>query len=561
MDALERLKQADPARGAAGASRAKRAALAGRLTQQQPGVTAHAAPRRSFVVPIAIAAALAISVIGFAQPTRATLAWSPTADTSPLAPSAELKTVCTEGMPITAQHLELISDESLDLVDTRGNASLVVWSTPTLRLHCMLLSDDSGALVRGPAMLSEPVAQNAAQLNIEFMAGAEWMSEMVMVLSGQAPEGTTDVAVVGQESEDFSASVNSAGQFAVWWPSTSGQVAGRVVARDGEGNELASLELGDYYADSGARQTPPPADGAGDGTDSDPTPEMPGGDMLDLERPLPPVGGGDDIGTDSNPTSEMPGGGTIDPTDPLPPVGGGDGTFEPAQITNVRVPAEVQAGTLLVIRFRMTDPSGYQAPVAFVGGPSGWVSSWCGFGVAAVRVSGDQRDGEYEISCLVPTNAPSAGYLVSIGCECTFPDAAEGSLFVTYPFDLVGGSSDVRVPVIASSRINWFGEVAAGSTFSVSTYATDESGIAYVVAWVDGPNGRTTNDAGQPWASDMGLDTIARNGGVGWEQFVQTITLRSDATPGRYRLWFSVGDSIGNRAALYDVTLIEFLIE
>ena len=526
MDALERLKQADPARGASGASRAKRTALARRLTQQQPGVIAHAAPRRSFVVPIAIAAALAISVIGFAQPTRATLAWSPTADTSPLAPAAELKAVCTEGMPITSEQLELISDDSLDLVDSRGNASLVVWSTPALRLHCMLLSDDSGALVRGPAMLSEPVAQNDAQLNIEFMAGTEWMNEMVMVLSGQAPEGTVDVVVVGQESEDFSASVNSAGQFAVWWPSTSGQVTGRVVARDAAGNELASLELGDYYKDSGARQTAPPADG----TDSDPTSEMPGGDMLDLERPLPPVGGG-------------------------------DGTFEPAQITNVRVPAEVRAGTPLVIRFRMTDPSGYQAPVAFVGGTSGWVSSWCGFGVAAVRVSGDQRDGEYEISCLVPTNAPSAGYLVSIGCECIFPDVSVDALFVTYDFNVVGGSSDVRVPVITSSRITWFGEIAAGGTFSVSTYATDESGIAYVVAWVEGPNGRITNDAGKPWASDMGLDTITRTGVVDGEWFVQTITLRDDAAPGRYRLWFSVGDSIGNREALYGVTLIEFVIE
>ena len=526
MDALERLKQADPARGASGASRAKRTALARRLTQQQPGVIAHAAPRRSFVVPIAIAAALAISVIGFAQPTRATLAWSPTADTSPLAPAAELKAVCTEGMPITSEQLELISDDSLDLVDSRGNASLVVWSTPALRLHCMLLSDDSGALVRGPAMLSEPVAQNAAQLNIEFMAGTEWMNEMVMVLSGQAPEGTVDVVVVGQESEDFSASVNSAGQFAVWWPSTSGQVTGRVVARDAAGNELASLELGDYYKDSGARQTAPPADG----TDSDPTSEMPGGDMLDLERPLPPVGGG-------------------------------DGTFEPAQITNVRVPAEVRAGTPLVIRFRMTDPSGYQAPVAFVGGPSGWVSSWCGFGVAAVRVSGDQRDGEYEISCLVPSNAPSAGYLVSIGCECIFPDGSVDALFVTYDFNVVGGSSDVRVPVIMSSRITWFGEIAAGGTFSLSTYATDESGIAYVVAWVEGPNGRITNDAGNPWASDMGLDTITRTGVVDGEWFVQTITLRDDAAPGRYRIWFSVGDLIGNREGLYGVTLIEFVIE
>jgi hypothetical protein len=468
-------------------------------------------------VPIAIAAALAISVIGFAQPSRATLAWSPTADTSPLAPSADLKTICTEGMPITAQQLDLLTDDSLDLVDTRGNASLAVWSTPTLRLHCMLLSDASGALVRGPAMLSEPVAQNSAQLTIEFMAGTEWMNEMVMVLSGQAPEGTVDVAVVGQESEDFSASVNSTGQFAVWWPSASGQVTGRVVARDAEGNELASLALSDYYSDSGARQTAPPTDGVGDG-------------MLDLEPPMPPVTGG-------------------------------DGTFEPAQITNVRVPAEVQAGTTLVIRFRMTDTSGYQAPVAFIGGPSGWVSNWCGFGVAATRVDGSQSDGEYEISCLVPTSAPSAGYIVQIGCECTFPESSGEPWSVQYPFNLVGGSSDVSAPVIASSRINWFGEVAAGSTFSVSTYATDESGIAYVVAWVDGPNGRIPNDAGQPWASDMGLETIQRSGGVGWEQFVQTITLRDDASPGRYRIWFSVGDSIGNRAALYDVTLIEFEIE
>jgi hypothetical protein len=350
------------------------------------------------------------------------------------------------------------------------------------------------------------------------MAGTEWLNEMVMVLSGQAPEGTVDVAVLGQESEDFSASVNSTGQFAVWWPSASGQVTGRVVARDAEGNEIASLALSDYYGDSGARQTAPPTDGVGDG-------------MLNLEPPLPPVTGG-------------------------------DGSFEPAQITNVRVPAEVQAGTTLVIRFRMTDTSGYQAPVAFIGGPSGWVSNWCGFGVAATRIGGNQSDGEYEISCLVPTSAPSAGYIVQIGCECTFPESSGEPWSVRYPFDLVGGSSDSSAPEILKSAIVEAGAIRSGGTFSARTLATDESGIAYVVAWVDGPNGRITNDAGQPWAAEMGLDRISREPGAnGSEVFTQTITLRADAAPGRYRLWFSVGDSIGNRAALYDVTLIEFEIE
>ena len=43
--------------------------------------------------------------------------------------------------------------------------------------------------------------------------------------------------------------------------------------------------------------------------------------------------------------------------------------------------------------------------------------------------------------------------------------------------------------------------------------------------------------------------------------FAQSVASMADAAPGRYRLWLSVGDSIGNRAALYDVTLIEFEIE
>jgi hypothetical protein len=151
---------------------------------------------------------------------------------------------------------------------------------------------------------------------------------------------------------------------------------------------------------------------------------------------------------------------------------------------------------------------------------------------------------------------------VSIGCECIFPDVSVDALFVTYDFNLVGGSSDVRVPEIGRAEITSTGVIRAGSTFEVTTLAKDESGIAYVVAWVDGPNGRIPNDAGQPWASDMGLDSIVRSQAVnGWEQFVQTITLRDDATPGRYRLWFSVGDLIGNREGLYGVTLIEFVIE
>lgn len=162
MDVKERLSKADPARGVAQASRAERTALVASLAQRQPSDAAQPARRRSLVAPIAIAAVLAVSMIGFAQPSRAALAWSPTADATPLDSAAALKQVCAEGLPITAEQLDLLSAAPPDLVDTRGNASLVVWSTPALRLHCLLLDDGSGALVRGPVMLSEPLATRRA---------------------------------------------------------------------------------------------------------------------------------------------------------------------------------------------------------------------------------------------------------------------------------------------------------------------------------------------------------------------------------------------------------------
>ena len=521
MDALERLKQADPARDASGASRAQRSALAKRLSQRRPGVAAHDAPRRSFVMPIAIAAALAVAVFGFAQPTSATLAWSPTADTSPLAPSAELKAVCTEGMPLTAEQLGLLTEDSIGLVDTRGNASLVVWSTPALRLHCMLLRENSGALLRGPAMLSEPVTQGGAAFSIEFMAGTEWMNEMVMVLSGQAPEGTAEVTVVGQESVDFSASVNSAGQFAVWWPSDSGQVTGSVVARDAEGNDLDTRALADYFKEAGAREPMPTDDGATSG--------LPGDGMLDLERPLPSAGGG-------------------------------EGGFVPATISSVVVPSQVDAGQPLVVRFRAENTALINTPVVFIGGPSGWVTSWCGFGSAAVRVSGDEVDGQYEFSCLIPPNAPIGDYIVQIGCECVFPSYDDDPYdpWQYFSFKVVGGSTDSSAPEILDVAISSL-TVSPGDTLEIQTLARDESGIAFVFAWVEGPNGRITNDAGLPWIVDFGTGDIPSeqdmNGNV---LFFQTVQLRSDAQSGTYRIWYSVADSIGNREALYSGSFATF---
>ncbi|MBU6255907.1 MAG: hypothetical protein KGN04_00570 [Chloroflexi bacterium] len=523
----DRLKSADPARGVAPLPITQRKAMARALLNQRIADTAPRAPRRRLVLPIALATALVVTVIGFTRPSSSTLAWSPIALTDSAVTSEELKSSCTEDLPLDAAQLRGITAESLSLVDLRGNAGLAIWSTPEMDFHCMVFLGDNGSIVRGPTMFGEPQPYADTRLSVDFMAGTEWMGKMIMVLSGHAPAGTSSVYVVGEQSEAFYATLNEEGRFAVWWPTTDAPLQGTVVARDAEQGVLDTLELSSASAAGRATQTAPPntenPSEANLGDELSP----PGGDALDPRA--------------------------LAPRDPNATVG------ELATISDLVVPTEVSAGAPLVIKFRMVDPAGAQSPVAFIGGPSGWVSTWCGFGMLATLVSGNDNDGVYEVSCLIPASAPNAEYQVFLGCECMFADGRSAMGVGTgFSFRVVGGSSDAAAPEILVVTIS-SASIAAGGTIDITTTARDESGIVYVVAWVEGPNGRITDDAGVPWAKEMGLTTItSRDIGDGRMEFVQTVTMREDATSGTYRVWYSVGDLIGNRDALYSITLATF---
>lgn len=527
QDLDARLRRADPVRGLPEASLSARRALVHR--DSPTAQRARASRPRRIAIATAAAAAIFLAAITFAWPARRALAWSPTSSTSAPAAPEQLRATCTENLPITQDQLATITDGNLKIVDARGNASLVVWATPALHLYCLVLEDPAGGVVRGPAMLAEPRPTDAEQLSVEFMAGTDWLGETVMVAYGRAPKQAVSVFVVGQTDEEFAATIDGEGNFAVWWPSSRGAGTGNIVAKDADGTVIGKTEIAAYFTDSASRQ------------------------------PDAPAAGQDGNGEGSSPLSTLPGDGAMN-VGPMPSRRPSTGLAR-AELRDVRVPDEVVAGTALVVRFRMLDAQQQQAPVAFIGGPPGWISSWCGFGISAVRTSGSALDGEYEVSCLVPESAPSTTYSVGIGCECVFSDMDGQPTWRLFDFKVVGGSSDTTPPVLVGATLEEARPITGGSTFRIVAIARDESEISYVFGWLEGPNGWIVDEAGRPWA-EMGESLRQPDGSTaGAQAFVQAFTLRADAPAGRYRIWYSVGDVLGNRGVLYGTTAVEFTVE
>lgn len=208
----------------------------------------------------------------------------------------------------------------------------------------------------------------------------------------------------------------------------------------------------------------------------------------------------------------------------------------------VTSPSKVTAGQTATFTWRATDASGIQSTQASIGGRSGWITNWCGFQVVGVLVSGDDRDGVYSFECAIPANAPSQEYSIIISASDNF---GNGTDTASASFTVVGGSSDVSIPSIGEPQMPQ--SVEPGETFTVRTRVTDETATAYVYVWINYNVYNVVNIATmRTWVeyeSDPLLVSGTAQDGV-WEQ---RFTFRPDSPAGVYTLWFSVGDSLGNR--------------
>jgi len=228
--------------------------------------------------------------------------------------------------------------------------------------------------------------------------------------------------------------------------------------------------------------------------------------------------------------------------------GASPATAQGPTVSEVAHPAVVRAGDTVSVSWRVRDPQGLaddgggrSATWVRIGGASGWVN-WCEFTLSGERVEGDSVDGRYEARCAVPATAVDGRYGLWFGAS-----SLSGTAFFSEEatsFDVVGGATDADVPVVTEVAVSPE-EAAPGGLVTLSWRATDATGVAYIVPWAMGPNGRFVDDAGSLWLA-WGTPTLVSGDALDGRYEV-TLALSASAVEGRYALWFSRGDVLGNR--------------
>ena len=201
---------------------------------------------------------------------------------------------------------------------------------------------------------------------------------------------------------------------------------------------------------------------------------------------------------------------------------------------------QFQAGETAVFTFNVMDASGVQGIWGFIGGAPGWVTDWCGFGFEAVLTDGTNKSGTYEIRCDIPADAVNDNYSLFLNTSDVLGNAGHGP---TIAFEVTGGSSDNRTPII--SNIDLPATAKAGETITVSVSATDDSGIAGIYGWfmLDGGG---FSDGRIIYAMATGESKLT-SGTFTDGILSQDIAFDPAAPEGTYTLWMSVKDVVGNR--------------
>jgi hypothetical protein len=289
----------------------------------------------------------------------------------------------------------------------------------------------------------------------------------------------------------------------------------------GDGSDITNGGAGNDQIDGGAGN-----DALAGGTGND---TLKGGEGTDAVN----TGGGTDTCA-SDAADRVTGACTTDRTGPV--------------ITWIDAPTTVTAGTAFSAEFSVADASGIdpQSVAAFLGGASGWVTSWCGFPIMPTQISGTSTDSTWSISCSVPAQAVSSTYSLFLSAQDFFANSGSTSPRSTGNgyFAVVGGNSDDRAPAISSVVVP--ATATPGSPLTFTWQATDTTGVAYATVWVYGPNG-PKDASGAPvvdYGSTYGTRVSGTDTDGGWSQ---TVTVPANAVEGTYSVRISTADTLGNK--------------
>ena len=213
---------------------------------------------------------------------------------------------------------------------------------------------------------------------------------------------------------------------------------------------------------------------------------------------------------------------------------------------------QFKAGSIAVFTVRLSDPAGVSAIYGNIGGPPGWVTEWCGFLITGALVEGSQKSGTFQLSCTIPDNAVNENYTLFLRAIDLMGNSGVEQQIA---FQVIGGSSDNQAPRV--TKIDLPNEVVLGQSFKIRVSAEDESGVAGTYAWLALEGGWISN-GGSLYASASEPRFITE---TQTEAIVdQDLVFEEKAPPGKYRVWLSIRDGVGNRefaATDATVTLIK----
>lgn len=226
-------------------------------------------------------------------------------------------------------------------------------------------------------------------------------------------------------------------------------------------------------------------------------------------------------------------------------------------ISEVSVPKEARPGDSFTVTWRVQAESGIGFTTnkeglptlgtwMVIGGPSGWVT-WCEFPAFARPESGTDEDGVYSASCTVPDVLPNGEYSVQIAAIDGLGVRAETDF---QPFTVVGAADDRSPPVVSDVAVSPENP-EPGDTLTISWRARDESGVSSIMPWAEGPNGRLVDEQCRFWMDSFAGELVEGTPRDGIYRI--ELDLSEEAAVGKYRIWFSIADVIGNRDTTYSL--------
>jgi len=201
-----------------------------------------------------------------------------------------------------------------------------------------------------------------------------------------------------------------------------------------------------------------------------------------------------------------------------------------------------EAGTTAIFRWRTSDASGVEDSWLNIGGPSGWVTKWCGFVVSTKLVEGTTKNGVVQAKCDIPKTAPNLEYSVFLSSRDFMGNVATSSQGIS--FKVFGGSEDITAPTF--EYLTGPTSVKAGESYDITWRSTDVTDIAYSTIYLvaDGYN-----------FGDGSVQYVSNNGGPekisGDDKsavYKMTFRISKDTPATSFTVWAVTSDSLGNKS-------------